>query len=43
MKGRYALHAALGSLRTEERHVEGLVEALRRARTSAETKGARNP
>ena len=43
VKGRYALHAALGSLRTEERHVEGLVEALRRARTSAETKGARNP
>jgi aromatic-L-amino-acid decarboxylase len=31
VKGRYALHAALGSLRTEERHVEGLVESLRRA------------
>jgi aromatic-L-amino-acid decarboxylase len=31
VKGKYALHAALGSLRTEERHVEGLVEALRRA------------
>jgi aromatic-L-amino-acid decarboxylase len=36
VKGRYALHAAIGSLRTEERHVAGLLESLRAARNGAE-------
>lgn len=34
VKGRYALHAALGSLRTEERHVDAFLESLRSARAS---------
>ena len=36
VKGRYALHAAIGSLRTEERHVAGLLESLRSALATAE-------
>ena len=46
VKGRYALHAAIGSLRTEERHVAGLLESLRSARAAAEvaeTAKAPNP
>jgi aromatic-L-amino-acid decarboxylase len=43
VKGRYALHAAIGSLRTEERHVAGLLESLRSARAAAETGMAPNP
>lgn len=35
VKGRYALHVAIGSLRTEERHVVGLLESLRSARAAA--------
>ncbi len=35
VKGRYALHAAIGSLRTEGRHVAGLLESLRSARAAA--------
>ena len=34
VKGRYALHAALGSLRTEERHLDAFLESLRSARAS---------
>jgi len=37
VKGRYAIHAAIGSLRTEERHVVALLETLRSARAAAET------
>jgi aromatic-L-amino-acid decarboxylase len=36
VKGRYALHAAIGSLRTEERHVAALLQSLRSARAAAE-------
>lgn len=43
VKGRYALHAAIGSLRTEERHVAALLESLRSARAAAETVTAPNP
>ncbi len=34
VKGKYALHAALGSLRTEERHLDAFLESLRSARAS---------
>jgi aromatic-L-amino-acid decarboxylase len=34
VKGRYALHVALGSLRTEERHLDAFLESLRSARAS---------
>jgi aromatic-L-amino-acid decarboxylase len=37
VKGRYALHAAIGSLRTEERHIASLMGSLRAARAAAET------
>jgi aromatic-L-amino-acid/L-tryptophan decarboxylase len=37
VKGRYVLRAAIGSLRTEERHLDALLESLRSARTAAET------
>jgi aromatic-L-amino-acid decarboxylase len=43
VKGRYALHAALGSLRTEERHVDALLDTLRRARASIETVATSKP
>lgn len=43
VKGRYALHAALGSLRTEERHLDALLDALRSARAAAETAEGPNP
>ncbi|MBK8595502.1 MAG: amino acid decarboxylase [Holophagales bacterium] len=43
VKGRYALHAAIGSLRTEDRHVAALLESLRSARAAAETVTAPNP
>lgn len=36
VKGRYALHAAIGSLRTEERHIGLLLQSLRSARAAAE-------
>ncbi len=43
VKGRYAIHVAIGSLRTEERHVAGLLESLRSARATAETGMAPSP
>ncbi len=45
VKGKYALHAAIGSLRTEERHLDAFLEALRSARSAAEaeTVKSRNP
>lgn len=43
VKGRYALRAALGSLRTEERHLDALLDALRSARAAAETAEGPNP
>jgi aromatic-L-amino-acid decarboxylase len=43
LKGRYALHAAIGSLRTGERHLDGFLESLRAARKAAETVTGPNP
>ena len=43
VKGRYALHAAIGSLRTEERHVAGLLESLRSARARPKSLKLRRP
>ncbi len=43
VKGRYALHAALGSLRTEERHLVAFLGSLRAARAAVETVKSPNP
>ena len=43
VKGRYALHAAIGSLRTEERHLDAFLASLRSARAAAETAKSPNP
>jgi len=43
VKGKYALHAAIGSLRTEERHLDALLDALRSARVLAETVTSPSP
>lgn len=43
VKGRYALHAALGSLRTEERHLQAFLDSLRSARALAETVKSPSP
>lgn len=43
VKGKYALHAAVGSLRTEERHLDAFLESLRAARGFAETVKSPSP
>ena len=43
VKGRYVLRAAIGSLRTEERHLDAFLGSLRAARATAETVRAPNP
>lgn len=43
VKGRYALRAAIGSLRTEERHLDAFLESLRAARAAVETVERPNP
>lgn len=43
VKGRYVLRAAIGSLRTEERHVDAVLVSLRAARAGAETVRGPNP
>lgn len=43
VKGKYALHAAVGSLRTEERHLDALLDSLRSARALAETVESPSP
>ena len=43
VKGRYALRAAIGSLRTEERHLDAFLESLRAARAAAETVKSSEP
>ena len=37
VKGRYVLRAAIGSLRTEERHLDSFLESVRAARAATET------
>ena len=37
VKGRYVLRAAIGSLRTEERHLDAFLESVRAARAAVET------
>ena len=43
VKGRYVLRAAIGSLRTEERHLDAFLHSLRAARAAAETGKSPNP
>jgi aromatic-L-amino-acid decarboxylase len=43
VKGKYALHAAVGSLRTEERHLDAFLQSLRAARAFAETVKSPSP
>lgn len=43
VKGKYALHAAIGSLRTGERHLATFLEALRAARKAAESETVKSP
>jgi aromatic-L-amino-acid decarboxylase len=43
VKGRYVLRAAIGSLRTEERHLDAFLESLRSARAAVETVSSLNP
>ncbi len=43
VKGKYALHAAVGSLRTEERHLDAFLDSLRSARDLAETVKSPSP
>ena len=38
VKGRYVLRAAIGNLRTEERHLDAFLDSLRTARAVAETR-----
>jgi aromatic-L-amino-acid decarboxylase len=43
VKGRYTLRAAIGSLRTEERHLDAFLVSLRAARAASETVESPNP
>jgi len=43
VKGKYALHAAIGSLRTEERHLDAFLDSLRSGRALAETVKSSTP